>query len=85
MQTVGGLDVVGINNILPLPDYYGAVLDTASQAVDVLSQVVEATGKYMDCIQPSKAQYWQTSDHGLMRVAESRGVQAAQTRLWPYL
>ncbi|XP_034828384.1 cocaine esterase [Maniola hyperantus] len=44
MQTVKGLDVVGLQNILPLPDYYNALLDTTSKAVDVLSQVVEATG-----------------------------------------
>ncbi|XP_023943805.1 carboxylesterase 3 [Bicyclus anynana] len=44
MQTVGGLDVVGIKNVLPLPEYYDALLDTTTKAVDILSQVVEATG-----------------------------------------
>ncbi|XP_032515898.2 carboxylesterase 5A [Danaus plexippus] len=47
VQTVQGLNplkLTGIDQVVPLPDYYQAVFDNSLKAIDALSEIVEATG-----------------------------------------
>lgn len=40
------LKALGVDTLIPLPDYYQALFDSTSKAVDGLSQIVDATSMY---------------------------------------
>ena len=44
VQGLNVLKVVGLQNVIPLPDYYQALFDSSLNAVDGLTQIAEATG-----------------------------------------